>query len=72
VRFVRIIRYPEGISLPEAVELVEKDRPILLAAIHAHASHLLTGDFAHFGHLYGSRIAGVLILPPAEYLSARR
>jgi predicted nucleic acid-binding protein len=34
----------EGLSLPTEVDLVEKDRPILLAAIAARATHLLTGD----------------------------
>ena len=68
---VRILDYPESASLPAGVELVEKDRPILLAAIHAGASHLLTGDSRHFGHLFSKRVSGVLILPPAEYLRGR-
>ena len=71
MRTVRVVDYPRFTSLPVDLELVEKDRPILLAAIHAHASHLLTGDFKHFGHLYGKRISGVLVLPPAEYLRSR-
>ncbi len=45
-----------------------KDVPILGAAIAAGASHLLTGDFRHFGPIYGQTIHGVRILPPAEYL----
>jgi uncharacterized protein len=53
------------------VKLPDKDRPILLAAIGAGATHLLTGDFRHFGPYYGERIEGVLILPPGEYLSLR-
>ena len=51
-----------GIALPE------KDRPILLAAIAAHATHLLTGDVRHFGTFYEREIVGVTILPPAAYL----
>ena len=51
-----------------SVQLPEKDRPILLAAIEAQATHLLTGDFSHFGSSYGHTIEGVLILPPAQYL----
>jgi predicted nucleic acid-binding protein len=54
-------------ELPAHVKLPEKDRPILLAAINAQASHLLTGDRQHFGRLYGKSIGGVLILAPAEY-----
>lgn len=57
---------------PEAVMLNDKDIPILLDAISASATHLLTGDFSHFGPYYGKTIKGVRILPPAEYLSARR
>jgi uncharacterized protein len=57
-------------TLPIAVELPEKDRPILVAAITAAATHLLTGDRAHFGALYGRRIGGVLVQRPADYLHA--
>ena len=57
------------VSLP--LNLPEKDRPILLAAIQAKATHLLTGDKKHFGPYYGQTIEGVLILPPAEYLRTR-
>jgi hypothetical protein len=39
-----------------AVKLPDKDRPILLAAIGGGATHLLTGDFQHFGPYYGERI----------------
>ena len=53
------------------VKLPDKDRPVPLAAIGAGATHLLTGDFQHFGPYYGERIEAVLILPPGEYLSLR-
>ena len=59
---------PRQGALPAGVELVAKDAPILLAAMEARATHLLTGDRAHFGALYGKMVAGVKILPPAEYL----
>ncbi len=55
----------------EAADLPEKDRPILQAAIDMKATHLLTGDVTHFGHLYGMTIEGVTILTPAEYLKGR-
>ena len=55
-----------------SVQLPEKDRPILLSAIEAQATHLLTGDFRHFGSYYGQTIEGVLILPPAQYLHAHQ
>lgn len=54
-------------DLPSHVQLPEKDRPILLAAIQARATHLLTGDKHHFGPLYGQSIRGVLVLRPADY-----
>jgi predicted nucleic acid-binding protein len=57
----------EHFTLPRGVRLPEKDLPILLAAIDGEATHLLTGDWEHFGPYYRHEIAGVLILPPAEY-----
>ncbi len=45
------------------MHLPEKDRPVLLAALRAGATHFIIGDFAHFGPYYGQRIGGVLILP---------
>ena len=62
---------PTDHPLFSALELPQKDWPILLAAISAGATHLLTGDFRHFGPYYGKRIEGVLVLPPGEYLSSR-
>lgn len=62
---------PQQGALPAGVALVAKDAPILLAAIEARATHLLTGDRAHFGALYGKTVGGVKILPPAEYLKLR-
>jgi len=53
------------------VELPDKDRPVLLAAIGVGATHVLTGDFRHFGPLYGESIEGVLILPPGHYFSLK-
>lgn len=39
---MRIVQEPEHFTLPRGVQLPEKDRPILLAAIDASATHLLT------------------------------
>ena len=55
-------------ELPEGVSLPEKDVPILLAAIAARATYLLTGDLRHFGSYFGKRVEGILVLPPGEYL----
>lgn len=65
---VRVTLTQDAAALPEGVTVVEKDKPILLAAISARATHLLTGDKLHFGHLFGTSVHGVLVLPPAEYL----
>ena len=66
-----LVDAPPGAALPAGIELVAKDAPILLAAIDAGASHLLTGDRRHFGHLYGKSVSGVEILTPATYLKSR-
>lgn len=59
-------------QLPRAISLPDKDVPILLAAIAAKATHLITGDRRHFAPYFGKRIEGVLILLPGEYLKSRR
>lgn len=64
------------VLVPEAYErritgfvgLPPKDRPILLAALAAGATQLLTGDLRHFGPLFGSTVEGVEILTPGAYL----
>ena len=37
------------LKLPEKVRLASREQPVLLAAIHAKADYLLTGDGRHFG-----------------------
>lgn len=61
-----------GGTVPPSVTLPEKDLPILLAAVAARATHLLTGDRAHFGAYFERRIGGVLIQRPGDYLAGRR
>ena len=61
-----LMELPEGISLPD------KDVPILLAAIEARATHLVTGDIRHFGPYFGKKMNGILVLLPADYLRLRR
>ncbi len=51
------------------MELADKDRPVLLAAIGAGASHLLTGESRHFDLYYRQKIVGVLVTAPVEYLA---
>ena len=67
VAIVEAAANPEAHPVFEPVRFPEKDMPILLAAIAAEATHLITGDL-HFGPHYCQRIVGVLVLPPARYL----
>lgn len=62
---------PPTASLPKGVHLAVKDHPILLAAIHAKCTHLLTGDHRHFGALFGQSVKGARILTVRDYLTAR-
>jgi hypothetical protein len=59
---------PDLPVLPAGITLVEKDRAILAAAIHARADFLITGDKRHFGHLYNRTVSGVRIVLPADFL----
>ncbi|MFI5181324.1 MAG: putative toxin-antitoxin system toxin component, PIN family [Thermoanaerobaculia bacterium] len=59
-------------ALPSNLVLAGKDRPVLAAAIHAKATHLITGDRRDFGKLFERRLVGVLILRPADYLKSRQ
>ena len=58
-------------DLPRSLTLPEKDIPILLAAIEARSTHLITGDLRHFGRYFGKALAGILVLSPADYLRLR-
>jgi predicted nucleic acid-binding protein len=55
-------------ELPQWVSLPDKDVPILLAALEAKATHLITGDVRHFRPYFGKKIAGILVLLPEDYL----
>jgi len=66
-----LVNQPRDLNLPAGVRLDSNGRPILLAAIHGKADFLLTGDGRHFGHLYGKRIRGVMVLRPARYFEPR-
>jgi len=68
LRSMEIIGSTPAGPLPDEVRLPEKDAPILLAAIQAQCTHLVTSDKRHFGPYFGRMIAGVRILPPGEYL----
>jgi len=57
-------------DLPPGIALRDKDAPILVAAIAASATHLITGDRRDFGSLFGRKVGGVLVLPPRSYLAS--
>jgi predicted nucleic acid-binding protein len=69
---VEILPESARLALPDGVRLAEKDRPILLAALTAGATHLVTGDVSDFGSYFGKRVEGVLIQTPAAFLASRR
>ena len=54
--------------MPASVKLPDKDHPILKAAITAEATHLITGDVKDFGRYFGTRIAGILVVTPADFI----
>jgi predicted nucleic acid-binding protein len=56
------------LPMPASVKLPDKDHPILKAAIAAEATHLITGDVKDFGRYFGTRIAGVLVVTPADFI----
>ena len=57
-------------EIPSGAFLPDKDAPILMAAIEASATHLITGDTRHFGPYFGKRIEGILVLSPSDYLKS--
>jgi predicted nucleic acid-binding protein len=67
VRLFNLVADPAAHPEVAGCGLPEKDLPILLAAVAAGCTHLITGDRQHFGPLFGRRIAGVLVLRPADY-----
>ncbi len=54
---------------PCPIELPEKDRPVLLAALSIKANYLITGDSVHFGKYFGQTVHGLKICRPRDYLS---
>jgi len=67
---VEIVTGMHDALLADGLDLAEKDRPILGAALAAGCTHLITGDSRHFGRLFGSQISGLHVMTPAMFLSA--
>lgn len=60
----------EHFAIAQAAGMPPKDAPILAAAFAAEADLLVTGDRAHFGHLFGRSIGRLLVQRPTQALSA--
>lgn len=75
----RLVRLSKSMELFDALPrglagetaLPEKDLPILLAAMEARATHLITGDLRHFGPYFGRKVEGIVVLTPSAYLRRR-
>ncbi len=59
---------PSRVAWAHQSRLPDEDAPILAAAVDSHADILVTGDRKHFGHLFGRRLDGVLVLALADAL----
>ena len=58
-------------ELPESIRLPEQDVPVILAAMAARATHLLTGHVRHFGPYFGRKVCGILVLLPGDCFKRR-
>lgn len=60
---------PDALFPPD---LIEKDRPIFQAALACKATHLITGDAAHFGSvmLRPAKTFGLVVMTPAQFLDS--
>ncbi len=59
------------LTIPCPIDLPEKDRPVLLAAISTRAQYLLAGDTLHFGKYFGQTVNGAKICRPRDYFAER-
>lgn len=58
-------------TLPCPIELPDKDKPVLMAAISAKADYLITGDVTHFGRYFGRTVMGVKIGMARDYILSK-
>jgi predicted nucleic acid-binding protein len=64
-----VLEVDQSIICP--LELPEKDRPVLMAAISAKADYLITGDMLHFGKYFGRSIMGVKVRMARDYVLSK-
>ena len=60
--------HPNWVSWATALPLVQKDAPVLAAALQGNVDIFVTGDRHDFGHLFGRVLHGVKVLTPADAL----
>ena len=72
LRHVTVVTEASPLQLGFNVDLPDKDRPILAAAVGVGATHLVTGDLTHFGRLFGRRIGDMVVLTPRMFLDLIR
>lgn len=68
LRNVEVVPEPRAGTLEWAASmgLPAKDAPILAAAVDSRCHILATGDRTDFGHLFGRRLKGTVVMLPAE------
>ncbi len=57
---------PHPTNLKAVLVVLEKDQPVLAAAIQLKCDVLVTGDRQHFGVFYGETLGGVTIHSPSS------
>ena len=67
---VSLVKEPASATVLRMTKLplVDKDAPIMAAAVEARADVLVTGDRKDFDHLFGTAVEGVVVLMPVEAL----
>ena len=59
---------PDKVQWAQSLPLALKDAPIMAAAVSGCVDILVTGDRRDFGHLFGKKVEGVVVLSPLEAL----
>lgn len=67
-RPLEVVVEPAPGPVPEGVEVPDAARPLLRAALHAAATHLVTGDVFRFGPYFGMTIQGMEMVRPGSLL----
>ncbi len=67
-RPLEVVVEPAPGPVPEGVEVPDAARPLLRAALHAGATHLLTGDVFRFGPYFGMTIQDMRVVRPGTLL----